>query len=64
MASASRILNKGNSVVFSRGSEGSYIVNEKTQERIPIKEEKGTFVIDVEFLEPGPDEQGFAGPGR
>ena len=61
LASVSRILDKGNSVVFSRSGQGSYIVNEKTQEKIPIKEEKGTFVIDVEFLEPAP---GFAGQGR
>lgn len=64
LASVSRILDKGNSVIFSRNHEGSYIVNEKTQERIPIKEEKGTFVIDVEFLEPASGEPGFPGQGR
>ena len=64
LASVSRILDKGNSVIFSRNHEGSYIVNEKTQEIIPIKEEKGTFVIDVEFLEPASGEPGFPGQGR
>ena len=34
LASVSRILDKGNSVVFSRSGQGSYIVNEKTRERI------------------------------
>ena len=61
LASVSRFLGKGNSVIFSRHGEGSYIVNEKTRQKIPIKEEKGTFVMDVEFLEPAP---GFAGQGR
>ena len=64
LASVSRILDKGNGVVFSRKGEGSYIINEKTRERIPIKEEKGTFVIDVEFLEPMPDEQDFRRQGH
>ena len=63
LASVSRILDKGNSVVFSRGSEGSYILNEKTRQKIPIKEEKGTFVMDVEFLEPAV-ERDFPRQGR
>ncbi len=50
LASVSRILDKGNTVVFSR--KGSYIMNEATGEKIPIQEEKGTFVMEVEFLEP------------
>jgi hypothetical protein len=50
LASVSRILDKGNIVVFSR--KGSYIMNEATGEKIPIQEEKGTFVMEVEFLEP------------
>ena len=64
LASVSRILDKGNSVVFSRNGEGSYIINEKTRERIPIKEEKGTFVMDVEFLEPVAASQDFPRQGR
>ena len=63
LASVSRILDKGNSVVFSRNSGGSYIINEKTREKIPIREDKGTFVIDVEFLEPEQSVQGFLGQG-
>ena len=50
LASVSRILDKGNAVIFSR--RGSYILNEVSGEKIPIVEEKGTFGIDVEFLEP------------
>ena len=63
LASVSRILDKGNSVIFTRNGGGSYIVNEKTREKIPIREEKGTFVIDVEFLEPEHSVQGFPGQG-
>ena len=43
-------MGKGNAVVFSR--KGSYIMNEDTGEKIRIQEEKGTFVMEVEFLEP------------
>ena len=64
LASVSRILDKGNSVVFSRGGGGSYIINEKTREKIPIKAEKGTFVMHVEFLEPAPNERDFPRQGR
>ena len=64
LASVSRILDKGNTVVFTRNSGGSYIINEKTREKIPIKEEKGTFVLDVEFLEPAPNERDFPRQGR
>ena len=52
LASVSRILDKGNTVVFSRSGDGSYIRNEATGEKVPIIEDKGTFVMDVEFLEP------------
>ena len=52
LASVSRILDKGNRVVFSRGPEGSYIENEATGEWMALKEEKGTFVLEVDLLEP------------
>ena len=52
LASVSRILDKGNSVVFSRGPNGSYVVNDQTGRRIPLVEEKGTFVMEVEYLQP------------
>ena len=50
LASVSRILDTGNAVIFSRS--GSYILNEVSGDKIPIVEEKNTFGIDVEFLEP------------
>ena len=37
-------------MIFSRS--GSYIFYEVSGEKIPIVEEKGTFGIDVDFLEP------------
>ena len=52
LASVSRILDKGNRVVFSRGAEGSYIENTVTGEWMPLKEERGTFVLEVDWLEP------------
>ena len=59
LASVSRILDKGNSVVFTRNGGGSYII-----EKIPITEERGTFVMDVEFLEPASNERDFPRQGR
>lgn len=61
LASVSRILDKGNTVVFSRAGEGSFIRNERTGEKIQIIEEKGTFVVDVEFMEPA---SGFTRQGQ
>ena len=52
LASVSKILDKGNVVVFSRGKHGSYILNEKTGSKIALKEDKGTFVMNVEFYQP------------
>ena len=46
--------------MFSRSGEGSYIRNEATGEKVPIIEHKGTFVMDVEFLEPA----GFSRQGQ
>ena len=40
LASVSRILDKGNTVVFSRSGEGSYIRKEATGEKVPIVEDK------------------------
>ena len=59
LASVSRILDKGNTVVFSRTKGGSYILNEKTGGKIPLVEEKGTFVMNVEYFQPeGAEAQG------
>ena len=70
LASVSRILDKGNRVVFSRFAEGSYIENPGTGEWWPLKEEKGTFVLEVELMEPegssaeDPGASGFTRPGQ
>ena len=63
LASVTRILDKGNSVVFSRKPGGSYIVNNKSGQKIQLTEEKGTFVMDVEYLEPDVNPEGFARQG-
>ena len=64
LASVARILDKGNTVVFSRSMGGSYIVNDRSGRKIPLVEEKGTFVMEVEYLEPDAENQGFAGQGK
>ena len=64
LASVSRILDKGNTVVFSRKQGGSYIVNNCTGQKIPLTEEKGTFVMDVEYLEPDESAEGFTRQGQ
>lgn len=58
LASVSRILDQGNSVLFTRDGAGSCIINGTTGARIPIREENRVFVLDVEFFEPSSDESG------
>ena len=50
LAAVSKIIDKNNKVVFDK--DGSYILNKKTGRRIELLEERGTFVMEVEFLEP------------
>ena len=64
LASVTRILDKGNTVVFSRKPGGSYIMNNHSGQKIQLTEEKGTFVMDVEYLEPDLDSEGFARQGN
>ena len=52
LAFVSGILDKGNSIVFSRGPKGSCVVNDQTGRRIPLVEENGTLVEEVEYLQP------------
>ena len=52
LASVGKILDRGNTVVFSRKEGGSYILNEKTGSKIELEEEKGTFEMKVEFYRP------------
>ena len=62
LALVTRILDKG-SVVFSRKLGGPCIVNNKRGQKIQLTEETGTFVMDVEYLEPDVDPEGFARQG-
>ena len=51
LAAVSRFLDKGHSVVFSRGPGGSFIEHDSGR-RTPLVEDKGTFFLEVELLEP------------
>ena len=52
LVSVSRILDKGNAVIFSRS--GSYILNEASGRMIPIVEERGTFgFLESDFVREG-----------
>ena len=57
LAAVSRILDQGNSVLFTRRDKGSCIINDTSGERVYMQEEKGVFVLDVEFFEPDMNER-------
>ena len=48
LASVSKIVKKGNRVVFE--PEGSYIEHVSSGEKIPLQESGGTYHLDVEYL--------------
>ena len=48
LAAVSRIVAKGNRVVF--GPRESYIENIASGKRVPIEEQNGTYGIDVEYI--------------
>jgi hypothetical protein len=52
LASAVKVVQAGNRVVMS--STGSFIENERTGERMPLRVERGTFVFDVEYTDGSP----------
>ena len=64
LASATRIVDKGSTVVFSRKPGGSDIMNNHSGRKIQLTEEKGTFVMYVEYLEPDLDSEGYARQGN
>jgi len=65
LAAVSRILDRGSTVVFSRASPGSYIFNDKTGDMTMLKEERGTFVLEVDYYQPEePTGEGFTRPGQ
>ena len=49
LAAVSRIVDKGNRVVFGKGPGESYIENEATGERMTMRRKNGTYVVDVEY---------------
>jgi hypothetical protein len=48
LASAVKVVEAGNRIVMS--SSGSFIENERTGERMPLRTERGTFVFDVTYV--------------
>jgi hypothetical protein len=50
LASVARIVEKGNVVQFGAGQNDSFILNVSTGRKIPLHREKGSFVLNVEYL--------------
>ena len=48
LAAVSTIVGAGNFVVFKPGRFGSYIVNDKTGEKIGLECENGTYAMEVQ----------------
>ena len=48
LASVSKIVAKGNRVIFS--PEGSHIENRKTKGKVMLEEANGTYYLDVDYL--------------
>ena len=56
LASVSRMLDQGNTVVFTRrNGMKSYVINDATGEKLEFEEKKGVFVMPVEFFQPVQD---------
>ena len=49
LAAVSRIAEKGNLVQFGPRPEDCYIMNIETKEKMMMRLERGTYVLDVEF---------------
>ena len=56
LAAVSRIVDKGNRVVFGPKPEDNYIMNIQTGKKMFMKREKGVFILDVGFLLPKDEE--------
>ncbi len=63
LAAVSKMLDKGNTVVFSRKACGSFIMNDVTGERITLEERQGTFGLEVEYNEPASTTTSFTRSG-
>ena len=56
LAAVSRIVDKGNRVVFGPKPEDNYIMNIQTGKKMFMKREKGVYILDVGFLLPKDEE--------
>ena len=56
LAAVSRIVDKGNRVIFGPKPEDNYIMNIQTGKKMFMKREKGVYILDVGFLLPKDEE--------
>ena len=61
LASAARVAAKGNKIVLDGKGCASYIENKASKVRIPLKIEKGVYVMDVQVMKEVDVESTFAG---
>jgi hypothetical protein len=64
LASVARIVERGNIVQFGTDKEECFIKNKKTGRKIPIDRERGSFVLNVEYLLKNEEDQLFVRQGR
>ena len=50
LASAAQIANKGNVIVLGVDGCDSYIFNKEPKQKIPIHQENGVYVMNVDFM--------------
>ena len=50
LASAAKIANKGNLLVLDALEGESYIYNKASETKIPLKQEKNVYVMDVDYM--------------
>jgi len=62
LASAVRITEKGNQIVFNDSEGKSYIQNHSTGKRVPLHKDNGVYVMNVEFLSEMGNNQPFQRP--
>ena len=56
LASAARIANKGNLIVLDEDGGESYILNKASKTKIPIHQENGVYVMNVDYMAEVDDE--------
>ena len=62
LASAARITEKGNQIVFNDAEGKSYIQNHATGKKVPLQKENGVYVMNVEYLSEMEADQSFRRP--